>query len=117
MYWTNNKLKISPDEQLGFLKRLYFDQLPFRKSVQESLRNMMLQEDNSAYRLSYKTTSVIDDSNHTASWTIGWIEENRHVYFFVNLMKNNANDKSPETTSVKVTKNILTHYGFFKWLK
>jgi hypothetical protein len=100
-----------------FLKRLYFDQLPFRKSVQESVRNMMLQEDNSAYRLSYKTASIITESNQTETWTIGWIEENRHVYFFVNLMKNNANDKSPETTSVKVTKNILTHYGFFKGLK
>ena len=117
MYWTNNKLKISPDEQLGFLKRLYFDQLPFRKSVQESVRNMMLQEDNSAYRLSYKTATIINESNHTFTWNMGWIEENRHVYFFVNLMKNNANDKSPETTSVKVTKNILTHYGFFKGLK
>jgi beta-lactamase class D len=117
IYWSNNKLKISPDEQLGLLKRLYFDQLPFRKSVQESVRNMMLQEDNSAYRLSYKTASIITESNQTETWTIGWIEENRHVYFFVNLIKNNANDISPQQTSVKLTKNILSHYGFFKGLK
>jgi beta-lactamase class D len=117
MYWANNKLKISPDEQLGLLKHLYFDQLPFRKSVQESMTNMMLQEDNSAYRLSYKTASIINESNHTETWTIGWIEENRHVYFFVNLIKNNASDKNPEQTAVKVTKNILSHYGFFKGLK
>ena len=117
IYWSNNKLKISPDEQLGLLKRLYFDQLPFRKSVQESVRNMMLQEDNSAYRLSYKTASIITESNQTETWTIGWIEENRHVYFFVNLIKNNANDVSPQQTSVKLTKNILSHYGFFKGLK
>jgi beta-lactamase class D len=117
MYWANNKLKISPDEQLGLLKHLYFDQFPFRKSVQESMTNMMLQEDNSAYRLSYKTASIINESNHTETWTIGWIEENRHVYFFVNLIKNNASDKNPEQTAVKVTKNILSHYGFFKGLK
>jgi beta-lactamase class D len=117
MYWANNKLKISPDEQLGLLKHLYFDQLPFRKSVQESVRNMMLQEDNSAYRLSYKTASIINESNHTETWNIGWIEENRHVYFFVNLIKNNSSDKAPEQTAVKVTKNILSHYGFFKGLK
>jgi beta-lactamase class D len=117
MYWANNKLKISPDEQLGLLKHLYFDQLPFRKSVQESVRNMMIQEDNSAYRLSYKTASIINESNHTETWNIGWIEENRHVYFFVNLIKNNSSDKAPEQTAVKVTKNILSHYGFFKGLK
>lgn len=117
MFWINNKLKISPDEQLGLLKHLYFDQLPFRKSVQESVRNMMLQEDNSAYRLSYKVASITNESNQINTWTIGWVEENRHVYFFVNLMKNNANDKSPEQTSVKLTKNILSHYGFFKGQK
>lgn len=117
MYWSNNKLKISPDEQLGLLKRLYFDQLPFRKSVQESVRNMLLQEDNSAYRLSYKTASIINESNHLITWNIGWVEENRHVYFFVNLIKNNSIDKAPEQTAEKVTKNILSHYGFFKGLK
>jgi beta-lactamase class D len=116
-YWSNNKLKISPDEQLGLLKRLYFDQLPFRKSVQESVRNMMIQEDNSAFKLSFKTASIINESNQTFTWNMGWIEENRHVYFFVNLMKNNSSDKAPEQTALKVTKNILSHYGFFKGLK
>lgn len=116
-FWENNKLKISPDEQLGLIKRLYFDQLPFRKSVQESVRNMMLQEDNTAYRLSYKTGSVNTESNQKETWMIGWVEENRHVYFFVNLIKNNTSDNSPEQTCVKLTKNILSHYGFFKGLK
>ena len=28
-FWLNNRLKIKPDEQLGLVKKLYFDQLPF----------------------------------------------------------------------------------------
>jgi len=117
LFWSNNKLLISPDEQLGLLKRLYFDQLPFRKSVQEAVRNMMMQEDNSAFRLSYKTATITSAPNKTMSWHIGWIEENRHVYFFVNLVANNTADKNPGETAVTITKNILTHYGFFKGLK
>ncbi|MEI9933883.1 MAG: penicillin-binding transpeptidase domain-containing protein [Ferruginibacter sp.] len=30
-FWLDNSLKISPDEQLGLLNKLYFDQLPFQK--------------------------------------------------------------------------------------
>ena len=53
-FWLNNQLKISPDEQLGLIKRLYFDQLPFRKSVQQMVRDVMLQEDNTTYKLIYQ---------------------------------------------------------------
>ena len=34
-FWLDNSLKITPDQQLGLVKRLYFDQLPFFKSYQE----------------------------------------------------------------------------------
>lgn len=117
IYWNSGKLAISPDEQLGLLKRLYFDQLPFRKSVQETVRKMMMQEDNSAYRFSYKTAPVTVAGGKTMTWNIGWIEENRHVYFFVNLVANDLSDKNPGGTAVDITRSILTHYGFFKGLK
>lgn len=116
-FWLNNTLKISPDEQLGLLKRLYFDQLPFRKSVQETVRQMMVQENNSAYKLSYKTGWGFDEQKHSIGWVCGWIEENRHVYFFVTLVR----AESPETDMAKIrmeiTKDILSHYGFFKGKK
>src|SRR5882762_5625872 len=28
-FWLNNHLKITPDEELGLVKKMYFDQLPF----------------------------------------------------------------------------------------
>ena len=34
-FWLDNSLKISPDEQLGLVKKLYFDQLPFQKRAQQ----------------------------------------------------------------------------------
>jgi beta-lactamase class D len=30
-FWLDNSLLISPDEELGFVKKLYFDQLPSPK--------------------------------------------------------------------------------------
>jgi beta-lactamase class D len=116
-FWLNNSLKISPDEQLGLLKRLYFDQLPFRKSVQETVRQMMVQENNSAYKLSYKTAWGSDEQHHSIGWVCGWIEENRHVYFFVTLVKSEDSGTDMSKVRMDITRDILDHYGFFKGKK
>ncbi len=116
-FWLNNQLKISPDEQLGFLKRLYFDQLPFRKSVQQQVRDLMLQEDNTAYKLSYKTGWGFDEKNNAIGWVAGWIEENRHVYFFVTIIT--TPDKEIDITKARmdITKDVLKELGFFEGKK
>lgn len=116
-FWINNKLKVSPDEQLGFLKKLYFDQLPFRKSVQLTLRKMMIQEDNSAYSLSYKTAEGLDEKKQPIAWAVGWIEENRHVYFFSTLIELNKPSVNADNAALNITKDILSHYEFFKGKK
>jgi beta-lactamase class D len=54
-FWLNNTLKIRPDEELGLVKRLYFNQLPFYHYNQEIVKRAMLFEDKPAYKLSYKT--------------------------------------------------------------
>ena len=116
-FWLNNSLKVSPDEQLGLMKKLYFDQLPFRKSVQQTVRNVMLQEDNTAYKLSYKTGWGFDEQNHSIGWIVGWIEENNHVYFFVTLLKSSNKDFDMKPARIGITKDILKEYGFFEGKK
>ena len=116
-FWLNNSLKISPDEQLGLMKQLYFDQLPFRASVQESVRKMMLQEDNTLYKLSYKTGWGFDEKNNNIGWVAGWIEENRHVYFFVTLVKSPDPALDMINIRMNITKDILKHFGFFEGKK
>lgn len=116
-FWLDNTLKISPDEQLGLVKRLYFNQLPFRKSVQQMVQTVMLQEDNTAYKLSYKTGRGYDEKGNGIGWVVGWIEENMHVYFFVTFVK--APDAVTDITTVRmnITKSILQDLGFMKGKK
>src|SRR6476646_3774341 len=55
-FWLDNSLKITPDEELGLVKKLYFDELkPFFKTYQEMVKRAMLFESEPAYRLGYKT--------------------------------------------------------------
>ncbi len=112
-FWLNNRLKISADEQLGLVTRLYFDQLPFQKRAQQIVRDVMLAEDNTQYKLSYKTGLGYDNKNNAIGWLAGWIEENRHVYFFVTVIKTPDKNIDP-SLRLSITKKILGKYGFFK---
>ncbi len=110
-FWLDNSLKISPDEQLGLVKRLYFDQLPFQKRSQQIIRDAMNRDENTQYRFSYKTSVERDG----ISWVLGWIEENRHPYFFVTLVRNLPGNETEKPLTV--TKKILKDHGFFEGKK
>jgi beta-lactamase class D len=116
-FWLNNQIKISPDEQLGLVKKLYFDQLPFQKRTQQIVRKVMLFEDNSLYKLSYKTGWGFDEQNNNIGWIVGWIEENRHPYFFVMLVQSPDPDYDMRTNRMSLLKDILKHYDFMQGKK
>ena len=113
MYWSNNSLKITADEQLGFIKQLYFTKLPFQKKSQESFRKMILKEDNTNYKLSYIDAIDIEKRN---SWIIGYVEENKHPYFFV-LNTHSIKSPSAKTNNIALLKNILLQQGFLKGVR
>ncbi|MBA2249252.1 MAG: class D beta-lactamase [Chitinophagaceae bacterium] len=113
-FWLNNTLKISPDEQLGLVKKLYFDQLPFQKRTQQFVRDVMLQENNTLYKLSYKTGWGYDELQNAIGWVVGWIEENRHVYFFVTFIRTPDHNIDISAARLKITKGLLAGLGFLK---
>jgi beta-lactamase class D len=113
-FWLNNKLKVSADEQLGLVKRLFFGQLPFRKTVQETVKDVMLREDSTTYKWSYKTGWGADEKGAALGWMVGWIEENRHVYFFVTFVKSDNPDVDMVKVRMNISKGILSQLGFFK---
>jgi beta-lactamase class D len=116
-FWLNNHLKISPDEQLGLVKKLYFDQLPFFKRTQEIVRRLMVREENANYRLSYKTGGGETEVGHPLGWIVGWIEENRHPYFFVLNIESSDRNIDMKNTRLKILMGILGKLGFFEGRK
>ena len=113
-FWLDNSLKITPDEELGLVKMLYFDQLPFFKSYQETVKKAMLFDNSTTYRLAYKTGWGRKENGKHLAWIVGWVEENNHPYFFVlNFESDDANADVPGIR-MKIVKGILTQLGFFK---
>ena len=113
-FWLDNSLKIKPDEQLGLVKRLYFNQLPFFKTYQETVKKAMLFENNSNYRLGYKTGWGFTENDHAIGWIVGWIEENRHPYFFVLNIESPDRNFDMAKVRMKMLKDILKYLGYME---
>ena len=112
-FWIDNSLKITPDEELGLVKRLYFGQLPFQKRTQDIVKKVMLQESNANYKLSYKGGWGFRENGNALGWMVGWIEENNHPYFFVLNVEGEHNAKLTPLR-LDILKAILKQQGFFE---
>ena len=114
-FWLDNSLKITPDEQLGLVKKLYFNELtPFFRSYQETVKRAMLFEDEPNYRLGYKTGWGFTEKDHSLGWVVGWIEENNHPYFFVLNIESPDRNFDMWKVRMKMLKDILKQLGFFE---
>jgi beta-lactamase class D len=116
-FWLDNSLKITPDQQLGLVKRLYFNQLPgFFKTYQEMVKRAMLMENDANYRLGYKTgwSGWDEKTGRHIAWIVGWIEENQHPYFFVLNFESTQRDMDIPSVRMNLLKDLLRHLGFFE---
>ncbi len=112
-FWLDNTVKITPDEQLGLVKKLYFDQLPFQKRTMRIVRDVMLQETNASYSLSYKTGWGFKENGNSIGWVVGWIVENRHPYMFV-LNVEGPHDMDMFNGRLKILNEIFDRLDFKK---
>lgn len=116
-FWLDNSLKISPDEQLGLVKRLYFKQLPFQNREQEIVKDLMIREKTDKYTLAYKTGWGTTEKGNQLGWLVGWIEENKHPYFFVLNVESPDPNVDFKTIRLNIVKSILKEKGFFEGRK
>ena len=104
-FWLNGALRISADEQVEFLKRLYQGDLPFSERSMEIVRDIMVLEKTDLYQLSGKTgTGLVDDLY--LGWFVGYLEEDNNVYFFATNIQGTSPDAKGSIVK-EITLNIL----------
>jgi beta-lactamase class D len=91
-FWLDGDLRISADEQVAFLRRLYSGDLPFSERTLEIVRRITIVEETAAYTLHAKAGSTVMPDGTGVGWYIGYLEEGGNVYFFA------LNLSSPELT-------------------
>ncbi|MGL5941474.1 MAG: class D beta-lactamase [Waterburya sp.] len=83
-FWLEGELRITPQEQIQFLRRFYNDDLPFSERSLDIVKDVMLVEATPNYTLRVKTGLVgfPPIENTRMGWYVGYLEQNDNVYFF-----------------------------------
>lgn len=81
-FWLTGGLRISAEEQVEFLRRLYADELPVSAGAAETVRRLMVLEEGEGYRLSGKTGTARLGDGRLLGWLVGAVERDGAVYPF-----------------------------------
>jgi len=92
-FWLNGNLRISPEEQIKFLVRLYKEDLPFSPAVMQTVKDIMVIERQDNYTLRGKTGWGRDvDGMKNIGWYVGYLERDQNVYFYaLNIVNQDPN--------------------------
>lgn len=81
-FWLEGPSRITPRQQLGFLRRLTHGDLAVSSSSIDGLREVMLMLQTSQYQL-YGKTGWSVEGRRNVGWFIGWYETHQQSYLFV----------------------------------
>jgi beta-lactamase class D len=116
-FWLNGKLRITPMQQIDFLKRLYFNTLPFSKRSTDLVKQMMFREKNNHYALYGKTGFLMRDNDQKKKsglgWFVGYVTTQEKTYIFATCLEddNLFNKELFLNSRINITKNILKSSG------
>jgi beta-lactamase class D len=101
-FWLGGSLRISPEEQLTFVRRLYYDELPVRERTMQVVRDILVQPANVIVNatgehpfdapwppgttVSAKSGSTSFDQRRAVRWLVGRVERDRHAWIFVSCV-------------------------------
>ena len=85
-FWLDGNLRVSPLEQLEFMRRLKTGRLPFSKRNLDIVRNIIIRGKNEWGTIRGKTGSVTQRPPHVG-WYAGYVENGDRTLFFVTLVE------------------------------
>lgn len=107
-FWLNGDLRISPEEQLAFLVRMYNNELGFSERSTAIVKDIMVMEETEAYRLSGKTGTGELTQTRELGWLIGFVEIGQATHFYVlNMEGERVWEEWPPQKRIDLVKAIL----------
>ncbi|UWY27133.1 penicillin-binding transpeptidase domain-containing protein [Flavobacterium sp. TR2] len=93
-FWNFGDFGISPINQVEFLKKLYDEKLPFSRRNIQIVKNVMLSDEGSDYKV-YSKTGWTREKGVNIGWWVGYIEKESRSYFFATrLLQDRKNNRS-----------------------
>ncbi len=85
-FWLSGGLRISPKQQIEFLKALHDYTLPFSKRSIDIVKKMMIVKDTLGYVVRAKTGWGIHGAQDVG-WFVGYVESKDKLYYFANCVQ------------------------------
>ncbi|MBE7382778.1 MAG: class D beta-lactamase [Leptolyngbya sp. SIO1E4] len=78
-FWLSGDIRITPEEQIQFLQRLYNNDLPFSEETLATVKDIMIVEQTPDYIMRAKTGWATQSD---IGWYVGYVEQGENAYFF-----------------------------------
>ena len=85
-FWLTGDIRITPQEQIQFLRRLQANELPFSDSTVAMVKDIMIVEQTPDYTIRAKTGWALAEE---IGWYVGYVEQNNNVYFRYDICDRN----------------------------
>ena len=106
-FWLTGKLRITPEQQIDFLKRLCKNELPFSHRSTDIVKKIMIAEQTPEYILRSKT-GWSEQDGVAIGWCVGYVEKGGDVYFFATCIQSTRPDDTDfGKARIDITRNIL----------
>jgi beta-lactamase class D len=99
-FWLSGGLRITPEQQIEFLKRLHDDKLPFSQRSMDIVKKIMIVKDTAGYIMRAKSGWSHQDGKDIG-WYVGYVESGDNVYYFANCVQTpSQNTESDEGSNL-----------------
>ena len=109
-YWLRGNLRITPNEQMDFVKKFYFEEPPFKKENIKTVKQILELEQTENYKLTAKT-GWADFNGESIGWVIGYFETGDNTYLFVTNLTSTDTPKNFAALRLQITKEIFKELG------
>lgn len=94
-FWLTGGLRITPMQQLQFLKKLNNDALPFSRRNMDIVKSILVKDTVNGWIIRGKT-GWGEQGNKNIGWYVGYIQSNKKAFYFVNLVSNKMDELSSD---------------------
>lgn len=112
-YWLRGNLRITPNSQLEFMKKFYFENLPFNPKNIQTVKNILEIEKTDEYKIIGKT-GWGDLNGNSTGWLVGYLTKNNNTYIFVTCIQSSNPPENFASSRLIITKKIFNELGIIK---
>lgn len=112
-FWLDGNLKISAIEQIEFLRKLYYNELPFSIEHQRLVKDILINEAGHQWTREWilrAKTGWATAPEPDIGWWVGWVERpDGPVFFALNIDMPHGGDDAPKRT--RIAREVLRAVG------